>query len=899
MTEIQDLATVLYVRDYLDYIEHHEEMVGRIDAHTIQRANTEGLDAALSSLLGRINSNNTVVQQVVTLLNLPVGTTRISGRILGQNVLTSQDSITDLMQTIETVRESDLSQEHKNVLTQILVIRDFLDYIQHHEEIVEQYDQTTIRLGNSRGLDEALSRLLRRINGNPDHVNEIVRMYTLPEGTTRISARQLSQLILPWEEGIQDLVVALCTMNNQHSFCPSTTGMNMREVPRGAGYTAQGEPDGAGVELTVSGNNLPENATITILIPLANDAEVPQGITPITVGETRYIPDPNIEIIDGDDGNDALTFQRRNGADGTATHDRYSMHVRVRSSAALETQRIILIRSTDFERYEAIETTGFNVVETPLPTITATGTISDVTRARAEGEEGEAIEPTLGTAAIADIPEGFDMTGVETRVEVLLGSDVDDNITVSNVARDGNNVTFQLAASAEAALEGARSVRITLVRGDDEQGAILTGEMTVVAPPAVEDDTPPPPPPPTPDRTSNEIWAGVGEFFSVNELSLYARAMASLSTYYFDMGGETSIRDSLDPALQDSMENGGLPSLEMMIGSDLNPVTIYGRHDTSARNSGILQLMGWAAATFQYFTHHHEGGENTRTGSVEVGVRPRIFFGEQSSGFIDFGGYYGFEQLNLENDNFYDFNGPRHSYGATFGGGYSNGRFTARLAALYRGQSFTQQLGHVQDFSGELNLGGGRLELEGRFNQLTQRAPDARVFFEMLAGGLDQPDYDVDQLTGSHVDDVRRYRVGVETRWTNTSFSIFSDPYIRAMYTREEISGSNPIDILNITAGIDLGRSRGTFGGGWHIDLSFEYRGNPSAYYGGRQMLLTLFAQSPYLVNAFMTINLTRDQVTALQAAPVGGIGIDLMQLPQLIGGGRAVHATAAAADGE
>lgn len=862
MSGLTDLSTVLYIRDYLDYIDHHDGMINAIDAQTIQTANREGLEVALNDLLESINSNPAVVQQVATLFSLPGSPTRIRARDLSGSVLTSRDSIRDLMAATQMVRASDLSSANKDTLSQILIIRDYLDYIDHHQEIVRSYQPEAMNTANQRGLEHAMLALLNRINRNRSLVTQIVEMFHLPAGTTRIRARDLSRLLLPQQDGIQDLVVALCTMDSARSFCPALTSVSFIDLTQGAGYDATGTETGEGVEFSIYGNNLPENSRVRFLIPVPNEGLAP-GTTIYQLGTQRYISDPNIIIVNNDQG---LTFHRAEAGQ----QDSVAMHLRVRREAALNTQRAILIQSTDFEQYQAYRLEGFNIVAAPtevappptatLPTPNVTGVnIDSVNRAPA----GQPAEATPMTITVENIPEEFDLANM--RVEFYRDGVLDNNIRVEGeIHRSGNEFEVQIRVPAVAEL-GARTIRVTLVDGDNETHGELANAFNVL-----EGNG---------ERVEGEdspAWASAGDFWTENAGNVYLRSNSGFTTFSFE--GLTP-RDEIVPSLQHLPDTTEAFNLSFAMGSESEPATLLGSNAALFYREGwpdVFSAMYWLQGDFSYYYHSNEDAE-TMSGRAQLGLLPRFHLGEQHRGILDFGAGYEYQEFDyFDTLNFHYFDGPRHTLSTQIGAGYQNDLLFFRMAFMHRLTSETQEIPGLPSFNGTTNMWGGRLDLDINFSRLDSRAPNLEIFFETMGGEAELPVYRNSQLTGARIDMRQMYRAGITLDWRENSYR----PYVTGSFSYETNGDEEPTMGIVTRAGLYVGPERGGhFSRPYHIGGEFSWMQNQSVYYGGRQIYGGLFIETPYLIYMRLGVGNIQEPNGNSYTDFRMEVGIDLLQI--------------------
>jgi hypothetical protein len=264
MSDIPALKQILFVRDYLDYKEDHysdvenkSEEIAQQKPGIKKKAEEKGLSAVIANLLKEINSKSEDVRTIVSIFGLPQGTTRISASMLGEKLLKLATKKKDLLEATQKIKQSSLSLQVKARLIQILYVRDYLDYKDHHYTKVTPENRNK---ANERGLSTVVKALLDTINSDRNFVAEIVRIFNLPANTDKISVSLLGEKILTKKDSIDDLITAICTIDGSESFCPAITGITITGIANSR--INRGSKD---IEITISGNNLPtENPSVDL-----------------------------------------------------------------------------------------------------------------------------------------------------------------------------------------------------------------------------------------------------------------------------------------------------------------------------------------------------------------------------------------------------------------------------------------------------------------------------------------------------------------------------------------------------------------------------------------------------------------------------------------------------------
>jgi endo-1,3-1,4-beta-glycanase ExoK len=226
------LKQIAHIRDFLDYYLYlcdGDPATGKrapLSPPIAKLYREQGVDIALGKLLADFNSNPADVKEAARIFNLklPGSNPRIKAVDLGAAALTARNRRADLWKALKRVRESRLSKVGKKYLSQILYIRDFLDYYLFLREGDPKKGRRSplapaIAKLYGRGIDQALGRLLADFNRNRQDVRAAVSMFGMNRSTTTLKAFEFGQAALDKKRDPRDLWQVLCKIDP--NTCPT------------------------------------------------------------------------------------------------------------------------------------------------------------------------------------------------------------------------------------------------------------------------------------------------------------------------------------------------------------------------------------------------------------------------------------------------------------------------------------------------------------------------------------------------------------------------------------------------------------------------------------------------------------------------------------------------------
>jgi hypothetical protein len=212
------LRQILTVRDYLDYDTFLDEgdrannIPSPLEPEILTIFRDQGIAPALRKLLERFNGNQADVQLVISKFQLPPGD-KIKAKELGAAVLQKPDRSSDLRAALVWVKNSNLSERGKAQLSQILYIRDYLDYDTYLEVgdpdqgVRPPLDPAVVDIYRREGIAPALRSLLDKFNGDQNDVKTAIALFDLPQGD-RIKAKEIGFALLKEKSDSTDLRAA-------------------------------------------------------------------------------------------------------------------------------------------------------------------------------------------------------------------------------------------------------------------------------------------------------------------------------------------------------------------------------------------------------------------------------------------------------------------------------------------------------------------------------------------------------------------------------------------------------------------------------------------------------------------------------------------------------------------
>jgi len=854
----------LVLEDFFDYLNNALIDEGAVAGNAVRNA-IMGDPSDIAQILGIRGSS-----EILRLRNIPVLTRALDAQISANGdlqalyaalspQLNDPTRVNDLNQVLATLQNGEgldpsqqqmlgrLSMTHRTILRERLILEDFFGYLNNSligDAAIANSAVRNALLGDPSEIARLLGITNRAQIQSLRNLPTLRRFidYKIRRASVAQTAFNALDERLSIHENNIDLRATLCALgaNGDQSYCPAVSSLGSQTLEQGRE-----------ANFSITGRNLPRNARVRFLISAPATA-TDSSTTIYLIGTDRYVEDTSITVTNV-----------------TGEGNSLAMHLAVAEAAQLDTQRVVLVESGDYELYRAylpagptvVAATEEAVVSTTLLTPNVTGvSINAVNRAPA----GQPAEATPMTITVENIPEVFDLANI--RVEFYLNGELDPNIVVveDSLQRSGNDFQVQIRVPAVAEL-GARTVRVTLVDGDNETHGELANAFNVL-----EGNG---------ERVEGEdspAWASAGDFWTENAGNVYLRSNSGFTTFSFE--GLTP-RDEIVPSLQHLPDTAEAFHLSFAMGSESEPATLFGSNAALFYRDGwpdVFSLMYWTQADYSYYYHSGEN-QDTMSGRVQLGLLPRFNLGDQHRGILDFGIGYEYQEFDyFDTLNFRFFDGPRHTLSAQLGGGYQNDLLFFRMAFMYRLTSATQEIPGLPSFNGTTNMWGGRLDLDLNFSRSNSRAPDLEIFFETLGGEAELPVYRNSELTGARIDMRQIYRAGITLDWHANSYR----PYVTGSFSYETTGDEEPTMGIVTRAGLYVGPERGGhFSRPYHLGAEFNWMQNQSVYYGGRQIYGGLFIETPYLLYRRLGVGNLQEPNGNSYTDFRMEVGIDLLQI--------------------